>query len=102
MSLRAQVRFAILPEWLLDAEVSDRAIRLYAILARYANTEGTAYPSRTTLAERMRCSVDTVDRAMKELVTTGAVEVEAAYTESGDRDVNRYTVLVVRHKRDPV
>ncbi len=70
-------RFAIVPEWLLDADVSDCAVRLYAVLLRYGHTSGARMPSRALLARRLKKgSVDTVDRAMKELVALGAVTVE--------------------------
>lgn len=73
-SIRIDRRFAIIDEWLLDLPVSDRAIRLYAILARYADNEThKAYPSRATLAERLGCSLASVDRAAAELVTHGAM-----------------------------
>jgi hypothetical protein len=29
-------RFAVVPEWVLDSDISDRAFRLYAVLARHA------------------------------------------------------------------
>jgi DNA-binding transcriptional MocR family regulator len=63
------------PEWVLD-EASDRAIHLYVRLTRYANRDGQGWPSRATLAEKMRCSVDTIDRAVKELERVGALQVE--------------------------
>lgn len=73
-SIRLDRRFAIIDEWLLDLPVSDRAIRLYAILARYADNETRkAYPSRQTLAARLNCSLASVDRASGELVTHGAM-----------------------------
>jgi hypothetical protein len=82
--------FAIVPEWLLDAEVSDRAVRLYAILARYAGAEGRAYPGRPKLAERLRCGVSSVDRAVDELVAVEAVVVEPHYRADGSRAANSY------------
>ena len=70
-------RFAIVPEWVIDADIGDAAFRLYAVLLRYGQTSGARMPSRATLARRLRKrSVDTVDRAMKELVALGAVRVE--------------------------
>ena len=60
--------FSILPEWVLDAEISHGAVRLYALLARYTNSDQAAWPSRATLATRLRTSKDTVDRLIKELV----------------------------------
>jgi hypothetical protein len=83
-------RFAIVPEWLLDADVSDCAVRLYAVLLRYGHTSGSRMPSRALLARRLKkASVDTVDRAMKELVALGAVHVERR--RNGRRNLtNRY------------
>ena len=70
-------RFAIVPEWVIDADVGDCAFRLYAVLLRYGQSSGARMPSRATLARRLhKRSVDTVDRAMKELVALGAVRVE--------------------------
>lgn len=67
-ALTVDVAFALLPEWLLGADVSAQAIRLYAVLATYADKAGQSFPSRRTLAERLHVkSKDTVDRALKEL-----------------------------------
>lgn len=72
--IRLERRFAIIDEWLLDLDISDRAVRLYAVLARYADSEThKAYPSRDTLAKRLRCSTKSVDRAAQELVESGAM-----------------------------
>ncbi len=70
-------RFSMAPEWFLDADIGDCALRLYAVLLRYGNTTGALMPSRTTLARRLhKKSTDTVDRAVAELVRLGAVRVE--------------------------
>ncbi len=88
--LEVAERFAIVPEWLLDADVSDTAIRLYAVLLRYGQSSGARMPGRATLARRLhKRSVDTIDRAMRELVAVGAVTVEHRYA-SGRRLTNRY------------
>jgi predicted transcriptional regulator len=68
-------RFAIVDEWVINLDISDRAFKLYAILARYAdNNTHKAFPSRDTLAERLRCSKASVDRAVLELVDAEAIE----------------------------
>ena len=47
-------RYAILPEWLLDAGVSSHAIRLFGLLAaKYADREGSCHPGRQALAAQM-------------------------------------------------
>lgn len=93
--LDAEVRFAIVPEWVLDAEVSDRAVRLYAVLARYSDAKGVAFPSRRTLASRLRTTVRSVDRALAELVGCAAVEVTARYVD-GRQTSSRYFLRATR------
>ncbi len=85
-------RFAIVPEWVIDADIGDCAFRLYAVLLRYGQSSGVRMPSRATLARRLhKRSVDTVDRAMKELVAAGAVLVERR--RDGKQNLtNRYHV----------
>src|SRR6185437_14004222 len=95
--LSVEERFAIVPEWLLDADVSDVAIRLYAVLLRYGQSSGARMPGRATLARRLRKkSVDTIDRAMRELVAIGAVTIEHRY-DGPQRLTNRYRL----HARRP-
>lgn len=88
--------FSIIPEWVLDAGVSDGAIRLYCVLGRYADADGDSYPSRRTLAERMGCSTDTVDRRTRELVDLGALSVAPRYDTDGDRTSNLYRLRRMR------
>jgi len=82
-SIKIERRFAIIDEWLLDLDISDRAIRLYAVLARYAdNDTHKAYPSRETLAQRLRCSKASVDRAAQELVDCHAMTKKQRHNSS--------------------
>ena len=68
--------FAIVPEWVITADVSDAAFRLYSMLLRFGNTSGRRMPSRALLANRLHRSVDSIDRALRELSSTGIVRVE--------------------------
>lgn len=90
--IRSDVYFAIVPEWIILSDVSSNAVRLYAILNRYANSQGHAWPSRKTLAEAMKCSTATVDRARDELVDLGAMTVIARKTDAGDPTSNLYVL----------
>jgi hypothetical protein len=86
-----EARFAIVPEWVIDAAVSDGAFRLYSLLLRYGNGSGSRMPSRQTLARRLRRSVDAVDRAMRQLTEAGIVRVE--HRRNGEQFLsNRYHV----------
>lgn len=73
--------FAVIPEVILDAPISANAVRLYAVLRRYADQRtGHAHPGRKTLATRMRvANVKTVDRALAELEALGVVETFARF-----------------------
>ena len=98
--LVVEERFAIVPEWLLDAEIGDAAVRLYAVLLRYGQSSGARMPSRATLARRLRKrSTDSVDRAMKELTGIGAVRVEHRY-DGAQRLTNAYHVRTSRPGRN--
>ncbi len=71
--LVAEERFSIVPEWVLDSDIGDCALRLYAMLLRYSNITGARMPARSTLATRLhKKSTDTVDRGLTELVALGA------------------------------
>lgn len=72
------VRYSMVPEWVLDFEqagLSANAVRLYAVLARYGNSEGGGiFPGRQTLADRMGVKkLETVDKAARELRSVGAM-----------------------------
>jgi hypothetical protein len=74
-TIETDIRFSIVPEWVLDGPISDRAVRVYALLARYADSETLqAFPSRETLAKRANCHWRSIDRAIDELVVLGAVK----------------------------
>ncbi len=95
--------FSIIPEWLLDVGVGDRAIRLYAVLGRYADkVTGFAFPSRKTLSARLKCSIRSVDRAIEELQEVGALRVEHRRADDGDWQSNLYIVSRVAHSTTPV
>ena len=93
-------RFAIVPEWVIDAAVADGAFRLYSLLLRYGNGSGCRMPSRQTLARRLRRSVDAVDRAMRQLTEAGIVRVE--HRRAGEQFLsNRYHVRTTAPAHTP-
>ena len=86
----------MVPEWVLDADIGDCALRLYAVLLRYGNTTGARMPARTTLAVRLhKKSTDTVDRALAELVHLGAVQVHHRWA-GRQRLTNQYRIRTSR------
>lgn len=88
--------FAQIPDVLvLDPSVSDRAIRVYALLWTYSSEKGRrVWPSRREMAEVLNVSVSTIDRGLRELEERGAISIEADF--KGDRRTsNIYTILVL-------
>ena len=91
-SVTADVKFAQVPHWVLELPLSDKAVRLYAILSKYAdNNDGTSYPGRGTLAKLMRCHRTSVDRAVQELIEAGCITKQVRYRE-GRFTSSLYTV----------
>lgn len=89
-------RFAAIPQVLVrDSSVSDRAVRLYALLWTYSDErDREAWPSRKDMAEVLGVSLDTIDRGVKELAERGAISVESAF--DGPRQTsNVYTILTL-------
>jgi hypothetical protein len=92
-NLTTDLRFSIIPAWLLASSVSDKAVRLYGVLAGYADSEtGQAYPGRTLLSKRLDCSTKTVDRAVAELTELGAIRKQQR-VKDGFYQSSLYTVV---------
>lgn len=98
-ALRRQHRFTVLPEHLIrDDRVSDRAMRLWCLLDRYAGANGEAFPLRSTLcADLGDISESSLDRAMAELCKAGWLTKARRY-KGGPND---YVVLVVPAEEVP-
>jgi len=93
--------FTIIPEWILYSEITPQAVRLYGVLRRYADRDGSCFPSRRRLANDLRVeSTKPVDRALKELNSIGAISIQNRYTEQGDLQSNLYTVHSAPQGRD--
>lgn len=92
--------FAIIPEWVLNQEISPTAIRLYCMLALMADRRDlTSRPSRAYLAKRCRCSLRHIARALVELQQVGALQVEhrrkkdAFGEDTKELEANLYTIV---------
>ena len=53
----------MIPVWVLDRCADPRGIHLYAVLQRYADREGLAWPKRERLARDMETSPRSIERA---------------------------------------
>jgi len=98
-SVTTDLKFSMVPEWLIDSGCSDKALRLYVVLARYAdNDDLTAYPGRGTLAKRMGCHRASVDRAVEELIALGAVTKQRRVSD-GKYQSSLYTIRRIAPSR---
>lgn len=89
MNILGGNKFSQIPEWVIDADISDGAFRLYAVLLRYAKNEtGEAYPALDTLATRLRKNEKSVRRYAKELSDNGLVHIQNRGKKS-----NLYTIM---------
>jgi len=93
--LSSENKFAIMPEWIIELDISHTAFRLYAVLARYAdNVTHQAFPSLETLADRLGCGEKTVRRAIEDLVEHGAIKKHTR----GRYQSSLYTVITTPPK----
>jgi len=70
-------RFAQVWETALSEELSDSAVRLYAVLDRYEGANEAGWPTRAVLAQKCGAwSLDKLDRVVKELIAAGLLTVE--------------------------
>jgi hypothetical protein len=105
--VEVEQRFATIPEWVLQAPIGDRAVRLYGVIQRIGNTSGQRMPGRTLLArDWLHCSRTSVTRAVTELEEYGALRVHRdTRPQRGDRGLvittNRY-FLVTSNPRIPM
>lgn len=85
--------FVIVPWWLLDMEdVGGFELAVYCAIARHADIEGMAHPSRSRIATMAGVNIKTVDRAVAKLTEVGAIEKRARKDPAGDPTSNMYLV----------
>jgi len=88
--------YAIVPRWLM-LRASMAATAVYANLADHAGRDTPSFPGRKKLAERMRISTATVDRALLELQRLQAITIRERRRQDGSRTTNEYFL----RQRDP-
>lgn len=83
-------RYCIVYEWILYSGVTGEAIKLYGALQRFSNAENDAWPSITTLTDRVGMSERSVQRYLAELVEIDAVRVENRSRANGSTTSSIY------------
>lgn len=82
------------PHWLIESQVGDGPVRLYALMGKYADRNGEGYPSLGRLAEELGRNRKTIRNWVKQLQAVGAVDVYPRTTDDGDADSNLYHLHV--------
>lgn len=80
--LREQIMFSMVPVWVLE-RCSSQAVHVYAFLMKHANRERRAWPKTELLATEMGKSLRTVERAIAELRTRGAIQTQRRHAKNG-------------------
>lgn len=90
--VQADDYYAIVPEWILfHPELSHGAVRLYAVLRRFADQRGIAFPGLSAIGEKYGVVPRSVTRHMEELMAAGAV-TKKRRTRAGRATSNLYRV----------
>jgi DNA-binding transcriptional MocR family regulator len=85
--------FVVVPWWLLDMEeIGGFELAVYCAIARHADSEGMAHPSRARIAKLAGVNIKTVDRAVAKLTEVGAIEKRTRKDPAGDPTSNMYLV----------
>ena len=77
-------------------DLSSRAINVYRYLNDRANKDGTCYPAIKTIAKDLKISVNTVKRAVNDLVAHGYITKNQRWRENGGRSSLLFTILPQR------
>ena len=91
--LRYNAPFTIIDKAVIQSEslsVYDKA--LYAILCSYASSDGSCYPSYSTLARKAGCSRRKVIAVISNLEELGLLEKQPQVNSVGDSTSNLYTI----------
>jgi len=77
---------------IFDLDISEHAKIVYLYLCRCADSEGQAFPSYSTIAEKCSIGRRTAIKAVKELLAVGLLSVEQRTREDGSLTSNLYTI----------
>ena len=73
---KGNIRGPILPQFVLQMSITFGAKTMYAILCDYAADKDHCWPSQTTLAKRLSCSISSVKNYLAELVREKLISIK--------------------------
>ena len=86
--------FILLPNKQMLHGLSLGALAIYVQLCDFADDEGVCFPSRKTLADRIKMSLNSVDRFLDELETNRLIERTVRRRYDGSQSSNGYQILI--------
>ncbi|AZO54896.1 hypothetical protein EJ077_16665 [Mesorhizobium sp. M8A.F.Ca.ET.057.01.1.1] len=90
-------RYCIIPaDALADVRMTDRHVRALAVCGTLSDNNGWFIVGQSTLAKRMRCARETVNRLLRDLEHLGYLRKRGRVGEDGRRLVCQYQVLMDR------
>jgi predicted transcriptional regulator len=75
-----------------SADLPHRAVAVYMYLKSRANKDGTCWPAVRTIARELHLSRATVQRALRELQSSGWLVKENRYRDNGSSTSNLYRI----------
>ncbi len=77
------------------SDLKSRAVLVMNYLVNRSNKENTCFPSIKTIARDVHVSINTVKRALRDLLTAGFIKKEARFveTKNGAQTSNLYTLF---------
>jgi len=94
---------AVIPATILfDHELNDRDKIIYAIISNLTHDRGYCWASNKYLAEKLDCSVITIQRALKKLSYRNYLDIEVLRNESGTTRIIRLENGISKMKRDGI
>lgn len=97
------IKFAIVPEWVYEADISHVAVRLFCVLSKAAQQDGdVGLRSRRYLAAQIGSSTSTLDRAREELERIGALTSSPVKRKDGGWGASHYHVHYAHPERPSI
>ena len=99
---RRRLPFTLIENIILeDQELGPADILVYLALAKYADGEGTCWPSMATLAKLARCARCTVAKSIARLEALGYLRRTPRFRPDGGVTSNAYQLMPLEAKRYP-
>lgn len=74
------------------ADLPHRAVTVYMYLKNRSNADGTCWPAVRTISRDLHLSRATVQRALRDLESSGWLEKEPRWRENGSSSSNLYRI----------